>query len=153
LDEFTERTDVALAAQTRGELNSVLADLPFVRHSEQPMTETPPLVLRTRSGNVAQRGHWTVPAEIIAECGMGNIAIDFTEAVCPHREVTLRATCGAGNIAVVVPRGWCVMLVEAEARMGSVVNKATEPPAPGMPVLRVYGHAGMGNVRIKYSRR
>ena len=153
LDEFTERTDTALAAQTRGELNSVLADLPFVQHTERPVPLTQPLVLRTRSGNVAQRGHWTVPAEIVAECGMGNVKIDFTEAVCPHSEVTLRATCGAGNITVVVPRGWGVMLVQAEARMGSVVNNATDPPSPGMPVLCVYGQVGMGHVKIRYPRR
>lgn len=151
LDEFTQPTDTALAAQTRGELNVVLADLPFVQHAEQPV-RTAPLVLRTRSGNLAQRGHWTVPAEITAECGMGNISIDFTQATCSHREVTLRATCGSGNIVVIVPRGWGVMLVEAEARMGSVVNKATDPPVVGMPVLRVYGRAGMGNVKIRYPR-
>ena len=152
LDEFTQRTDTALAAQTRGELNGVLVDLPFVQHGERPVA-TAPLVLRTRSGNLAQRGHWTVPSEITAECGMGNVSIDFTQAVCQQSEITLRATCGSGNIVVIVPRGWGVMLVEAEARMGSVVNKATDPPSPGMPVLRVYGRAGIGNVKIRYPRR
>ncbi len=152
LDEFTARTDTALAAQTRGELNGVLADLPFVRHAERPST-VPPLVLKTRSGKVAQRGHWVVPAEIAAECGMGNIAIDFTQATCPRPEVTLRATCGTGNIVVTVPRGWQVVLVEATAGMGSVVNKATDPPQHGMPVLRVYGQAGMGHVKIRHPRR
>lgn len=152
LDEFTVRTDVALAAQTRGELNGVLADLPFVQHAERPV-DGPPLLLRTRSGNVAQRGHWVVPAEIVAECGMGNVSIDFTQAVCPQAEVTLRATCGMGHIVVIVPRGWHVMMVEANAGMGSVVNKATDPPVQGMPVLRVYGQAGMGHVKIRYPRR
>lgn len=151
LDEFTERTDTALAAQTRGELNGALADLPFVQHSGQPM-DTQPLVLKTRSGNVAQRGHWVVPADITAECGMGNISIDFTEATCPHREVTLHASCGAGNIVVIVPRGWGVVMVEATTGMGSVINNATDPPVLGQPVLRVYGSARMGNVKIRYPR-
>ena len=31
LDEYSERADVALAARTRGELDTVIADLPHVR--------------------------------------------------------------------------------------------------------------------------
>jgi Domain of unknown function (DUF1707) len=34
LEEFSERTDVALAAKTRGELNLVLIDLPGMVHPE-----------------------------------------------------------------------------------------------------------------------
>lgn len=34
LDEFTERTDVALAARNRGQLNAVLADLPGLVHRD-----------------------------------------------------------------------------------------------------------------------
>ena len=153
LDEFTARTDKALAAQTRGELNAVLADLSYMRNEEMvPSVTDQPLVLRAGAGSVKQNGYWTVPASIIADCGMGNITIDFTNAMCPHREVTLRATCGAGNISVIVPRGWHVLMMEAISRMGSVVNRATDPPRPGMPALRVYGQAGMGSVKIRHSR-
>jgi hypothetical protein len=43
LGEFTERMDTALAAKTRGELNSVLADLPGMQIAEQhrPPTRQP----------------------------------------------------------------------------------------------------------------
>ena len=34
LDEFTERTDIALAARNRGQLNAVLADLPGLVHRD-----------------------------------------------------------------------------------------------------------------------
>jgi hypothetical protein len=151
LDEFTVRTDRALAAETRGELNSVLVDLPFMQHGDVGV-EVPPLVLRTGSGHLAQKGYWTVPSSITAECGMGNISIDFTQAACHQQEVTLRASCGMGNITVVVPRGWRVVLAEATSRMGSVVNHATDPANPDLPVLRVYGTAGMGHVKIRHPR-
>jgi hypothetical protein len=151
LDEFTERTDKALVAQTRGELNVVLTDLPFVQQAAQSVQEQP-LVLQTGSGNLAQRGHWDVPATITADCGMGNITIDFTEATCRHPEVTLRAICGMGNIVVIVPRGWGVVLAEATSGMGSVTNKARDPQLAGQPLLRVYGRARMGNVKIRYPR-
>jgi hypothetical protein len=152
LDELAGRTDTALAAQTRGELNSVLADLPFAQEQQPRAVSEQSLVLQTGSGNVKQRGSWDVPAAITADCGMGNISIDFTEATCRHAEVTLRATCGMGNIVAIVPRGWGVVLMEATSGMGSVVNKATDPQQPGFPVLRVYGKAKMGNVKIRYPR-
>ncbi|HEU5469210.1 MAG TPA: DUF1707 domain-containing protein [Actinophytocola sp.] len=151
LEEFSARTDRALSAQTRGELNSVLIDLPDIRHRELVGTEQP-LVLSTGAGTVRQHGRWTVPRTIKAECGMGTISIDFTTAVCPHSEVSLHATVGAGTVTVIVPRGWTVVLVEAISRSGSVVNKATDPPDPTMPVLRVYGRSGMGTVRIRHPR-
>ncbi len=149
LDEFTERTDRALAARTRGELNSVLVDLADLRQAEVLPTEQP-LLLQTGSGNIRQRGHWVVPRTITVECGMGNITIDFTEAHCPHHEIILHATVRSGRITIVVPRGWQVVLAEATSGLGSVVNKANDPPNPDLPILRVHGRAGMGHVRIRY---
>jgi hypothetical protein len=151
LDEFTDRADRTLAARTRAQLNAVLADLPFMRNEGMVPAEQP-VVLRTGAGNLKQDGYWTVPSTVTAECGMGRITVDFTNAACPHREVTLRAECGTGNIVVIVPRGWHVVMVEATSRMGSVVNKATDPPHPELPVLRVYATTGMGHVKIRYPR-
>jgi hypothetical protein len=153
LDEFTERTDTALAARTRGQLNSVLIDITDVRYADPAVASVrEPLLLRTRAGNLKQHGHWVVPPAITAECGMGNISIDLTQAECAHREVTLHATCGSGNITVIVPRGWTVRMEEATSGMGSVVNKATDSPDPNLPVLRVYGRARMGHVKIRHPR-
>lgn len=150
LDEFTERMDTALASQTRRELNGVLVDLPYVQH--QATTRAAPLLLRTGTASLRQTGYWTVPAEITAEAGMGNILVDFTKADCPREEVTLRAACGTGNITVVVPRGWRVVMMEATSRMGSVINKATDPPTEGHPTLRVYGTARLGTIKVRYPR-
>ncbi len=38
----------------------------------------------------------TVPRGIVAECGVPNIVIDFTEASCAHPEVTVEASCRWG---------------------------------------------------------
>lgn len=152
LDEFTERTDRALAAQTRRDLNGVLVDLPDLRYQEPAPRQEPSLTLRTGTGSVRQRGHWVVPASITAEAGMGNILIDLTQAECRHREVTLHARCGTGNITVIVPRGWRVVLVEANSALGSVINKATDPPVDNLPTLRVHGTARMGTVKIRHPR-
>ncbi|MET0236553.1 MAG: DUF1707 domain-containing protein [Kibdelosporangium sp.] len=151
LDEFTERTDRALAARTRGELNSVVIDLPGLVHTEAVAPEER-LVLKTRTSTVKQTGAWVVPSTIIAECTMGTVHIDFTQARCPNKHVTLRATCGSGNITVIVPRGWSVTMGEVSTGMGSVVNKANDPASPAMPILHVHAAVGMGTIKIKHPR-
>jgi DUF1707 SHOCT-like domain len=152
LEEFTERTDQALASRTRGELNRVVIDLPGLVHTEAAAPADEPMVLRTRAGTVKQTREWQVPSTIIAECTMGTVHIDFTQARCAHKNVTLRATCGSGTIMVIVPRGWLVRLEDVSTGMGNVVNKATDPANPGMPTLRVHASVGMGTVKIRHPR-
>jgi hypothetical protein len=124
-----------------------------MRHSANTPVNDQPLLLQTGSGNLKQQGHWTVPRTIVANCGMGTLTIDFTQAYCPHHEVTLNATVGAGNIVITVPHGWHVVLVEAVSRMGHISNKATDPPDPTLPVLKLHGNVGLGHIKIRYSRR
>jgi hypothetical protein len=155
LDEFTERTDIALAAKVRAELNAVLIDLPGiapVQAQAQVMPATMALELRTGAGNIKQTGQWVVPASIVAECTMGNVVVDFTEARVSTREIQMRIRCGSGNVVVVVPRGWNVVMEQVNTGMGSVVNKATDPVDPSMPILRVSAKVGMGNAKIRYPR-
>lgn len=156
LDEFTERTDIALAAKIRAELNSVLIDLPGIGqaqvHSAVAIPGGKALELRTRTGNIKQTGQWTVPAEIVAECTMGNVTVDFTEARVTTRDIAMRIQCGSGNVTVIVPRGWHVMLEQITTGMGNVINKATDPADPTMPVLHVSARVGMGNAKIRYPR-
>ncbi len=155
LEEFTERTDKALNSRTRGELNSVLIDLPGLVHTgvaaPAPITDEP-MLLKTRSGTVKQNGDWVVPRFITAECTMGTVHIDFTQARCAHKDVTLRATCGSGTILVIVPRGWLVRMGDISTGMGNAVNKATDPPNPAMPTLHVHAKVGMGTLKVKHPR-
>ncbi len=111
-----------------------------------------PLELRTRTGNIKQTGQWTVPSSVLAECTMGNVTVDFTEARVTTRDIDMRVQCGSGNVTVIVPRGWNVVLEQINTGMGSVANKATEPADPTMPVLHVSAKVGMGNVKIRYPR-
>jgi predicted membrane protein len=84
---------------------------------------------------------------------MMHIEIDFTEAVCPHREVTVEAACGAGHIRLVVPAGWGVRVDGSSTNTGHIVNKATEVAEPGAPTVTVVGHPRSGLIKIKQRRR
>lgn len=150
LDELGERLEGVYAAKTYAELDTLVVDLP---QSRSAMPGAEPFVLETRSGTIKQVGHWEVPERITAKVTMGNITIDFTEAVCRHREVRLEATCGSGRIIVIVPRGWIAVVDGLVTGMGQVINKASGPVGmDAATTLRVSGKVGMGRIKIRYPR-
>ncbi|MGA5818013.1 DUF1707 SHOCT-like domain-containing protein [Kitasatospora sp. NPDC094028] len=151
LAELDERLELAFASRTYRQLDSLVADL--APREEPAGAADEPLVLRTRMRHILQKGVWEVPRRIVAETGMGLIVLDFTSAVCPHREVTVEATCGAGQIKLVVPQGWGVRIGRSSTNTGQIVSKARTEADPGFPVVTVIGHPRSGYVRIKQSRR
>ncbi|MEO3859816.1 DUF1707 domain-containing protein [Acrocarpospora sp. B8E8] len=152
LDELEDRLESVYAAKTYAELDTLVVDLPRGRSVLLPDAQA--LVLETRSGKIRQEGRWVVPERITATVTMGNITIDFTEAVCHHREVRLEATCGSGRIIVIVPRDWIAVVDGLVSGMGHVINKA--PGSADMNVtttLRLSGKLGMGRIKIRYPSR
>ncbi|MEV7415577.1 DUF1707 domain-containing protein [Streptomyces sp. NPDC089919] len=147
--ELTERLELAYAARTYAELAELVVDLPA--DGTAPGTGT--LLLKTHMTPLRQTGRWTVPQRIAAECGMLNILIDFTEATCLHREVTLEATCGMGTVQVVVPKGWDVLIDPASTNTARIAVKPGGPVDPTDPVLRIVGHPRTGQIRVKRARR
>ncbi|MDK1472795.1 DUF1707 domain-containing protein [Streptomyces sp. 549] len=152
LEELEERLERAFSARTYGELAPLTADLPVETAAVDPRDEQP-MELRSGVGDLSQAGHWVVPSRITAVSRMGNIVIDFTQAVCRHSEVFLEVNAGMGNVTVIVPVGWSVRSHGLKASIGSVRNRATEPPEPGAPTLEVSGRAAMGDVRIRHLNR
>ncbi|MFF3444523.1 DUF1707 domain-containing protein [Streptosporangium sp. NPDC002721] len=154
LEELEERIERTQAARTYDDLRALTADLPRDRSAPvAPGGVGGVLELRTKHGHVQQKDYWVVPAHIVASCAAGSVKIDFTGAVCSHREVLLEASCGMGNILVIVPRGWTVWVDSLTTSMGTITNKATDPGRPDAPVLRVTGKVGMGSLKIKYPRK
>ena len=145
LMELDRRLATAYAAQSRAELDAVTADLPVAAAQET-------LVLSVISGSVRKEGRWVVPAEITASTASGSIRLDFTEAVCAAPVVELHAGVASGSIRVTIPHGWRVNADNVAIVSGSVKNKATEPPLPGYPTLRVDGSVASGSIRIGYPK-
>jgi hypothetical protein len=146
--ELEERLGAAFAAKTRGELEALIADLPAALEAE-----VEPLALRTKSGSLKKVGYWKVPSRISAECTSGSVKIDFTEAECRHREVTVEITARSGSVVLIVPKGWAVNVDQASASSGSIVNKVGERAEAGAPVLRVRGKVLSGTIKARYPRR
>jgi len=148
LTELEERLGAVYSAKTLAELEMITADL-----SVADLAEIPPLNLKTRSGSLRKNGYWRVPAHITAECTSGSIKVDFTEAECVHREVTVEVMARSGSVVLIVPKGWAVDLAQATATSGSVVNKVRGRPEPDAPILCVSGQVLSGTISARYPRR
>lgn len=158
IDEYGERSAIAASAKVRGELSAILADLPAAVQNGSVAVASPagldterPLELNAGMGNVNQVGEWTVPSRINARCSMGNVKIDFSDAICRHRDVWLHAECGWGNIKVLVPRGWTVVVESVSVGSGRLTNKVNTPGNPNLPVLHVEGSVSAGDIKIRYT--
>ncbi|MFE4975930.1 DUF1707 domain-containing protein [Kitasatospora sp. NPDC056651] len=151
LAELEERLDLTYAARTYRQLDAMVADLGGRVEGREAAEDV--LVLRARMNNLVQGGRWTVSRRIVAESSMALLTVDFTEAVCAHREVTVEASTGMGHVRLIVPRGWGVRIDPSSTNTGNIVNKAAEQAEPGAPTVTVIGHPRSGPIKIKQRRR
>jgi hypothetical protein len=160
LTEFTERSDTALAARTRGELNAVLVDLPGLIHSEAavptPVVAPPSAALTVRAdrGVTSRRGRWSVPAVIDVHCHMGKTTLDFTRAQFEQTGVAVRLDVRAGLVELRVPAGSWVSADEVAVLGGAVRHHGHARPGHGdSPRIEVTGQIQGGMLSIKHLRR
>ena len=154
--ELDERLGQAYGARTYGELAPLVADLP----AQPPFTSFPglsaepdTLVLQTTTPNIRQAGRWTVPRRITAESTTGWITIDFTQASCAYREVTVEVMTRTGWIQLILPEGWAARVGPLSTYTGHISNRAAETPDPGAPTVIVTGHPLFGYIKIRQRRR
>jgi hypothetical protein len=149
LDEFTTRTDTALAAKTRGELNAVLVDLPGMVHQE---TTSPahrqPVELRATMSVLKRTGRWSVPASLVVRNRMGSTDLDFTEARIDHAEVQVELDVAGGSVELLLPDGASVDADQVEVNMGSVKNKIGGDRS-GRPHFVLSGSMRAGSLKIR----
>jgi len=124
LDEFTERTDAALAAKTRAELNAVLVDLPGVTHQDpnSPVREKP-VELTTNMSTLKRDGRWTVPRELIIRNRLGSTELDFSEAQIPYDEVRIALNVSGGTVKLLLPERSSAVTDQVRVTAGSIKDK------------------------------
>jgi hypothetical protein len=157
LAELDERLGRTFQARTYRELDALVADLPELRPGRTPadVAAVPdPLILRTTWQALKQVGPWPVPRQIIAETRTGHMTIDFTQAVCAHREIRVEASCRSGWIKLILPAGWAARIGPASTNTGHISNQAAAPAGPARPEVTVIvtGHPKPGHIRIKRGR-
>ncbi|WP_054815447.1 DUF1707 SHOCT-like domain-containing protein [Nocardia arizonensis] len=174
LGEFTERMDTALAAKTRGELNSVLVDLPGVRmigqqaaprapfvgaapsfHHPRPMPPrphpaTPGNMIRSRMSGVNRRGPWQVPPRLLLNNWFSGVTLDFTEAIMSTQVVELHVDDYCSSLNLIVPAEATVDLDNVDLVGSSVNNKVRSGPPLGKLHISVHGSVRFGSVTAKH---
>jgi hypothetical protein len=168
LDEFTDRTDIALAARTRGELNAVLTDLPGLVHRDAKRPPAPnaygpppafrgasmpgqPLELNAKYSALNRSGPWVVPAELVVRNKYGATKLDFTQAQVQYPVVYIQLDCRWGSVEIVIPEHAAVDVnAITEVKFGSLDDKTRSNGKAGNPRYVVSGRVHGGSLVIRH---
>jgi hypothetical protein len=160
LDEFTERTDIALAARNRGELNAVLVDIPGLVNRDLgapqpvPASDHQRLVLTAKYSSLVRNGRWLVPPEVIVQNKYGSTKLDFSEAQVTSPTVHIELDSKWGSVEVIIPEHASVDLnAITEIKFGSLEDKTGSDGRPGTPRLVFSGRLHGGSLTIRHPRR
>jgi len=161
LDEFSERVGVALAAQTREELDRVVADLPVapwasdVARGGDPgaiegtrRRRTTRWVVAVMSG-AARKGRWRTGGVVNAVAVMGGCEVDLRRAEIEGPEVVINAVAVMGGVDVIVPEGIEVELTGFPIMGGKHMRVKDVPILPGSPHIVVRAFPVMGGVTVR----
>jgi hypothetical protein len=148
LDEFTTRTDTALAAKTRGELNALLVDLPGVTHQDpdSPVREKP-VELRANMSALRRNGRWTVPRELIIRNRLASTELDFSEAKIAYDEVRITLDVSGGSVKLLLPERASVVADQVRVTAGSVKDKVGG--GGGRPRFVLTGSLTAGSLHLR----
>lgn len=149
--EFDERMRAALTARTRGELATLLADLPEVAPAQAGGQLAPAAGPRPGrlalgiKGPVRRAGRWRVPEHYTAVVYKGSGLLDLRAAELTGPVTTITAVAYKSRIDILVPPG-----VRVEAGGFAVTTDAEAaspvPLPPDAPVVHVRGFAYKGSV-------
>lgn len=160
LDEFTERTDKALSARTRRELNVVLADIPGLVHREASLRPPGPgavpgrkLELTAQYSSIVRDGPWLVPPEVVVRNKYGSTTLDFTEAQIQSPTVHIELDSKWGKVEVIIPEQAAVDLnAITDLKYSSVNDRTGTDGRAGTPRLVFSGRLKGGSLTVRHPR-
>lgn len=147
LDEYTERVDVALAARTRTELDTVIADLPHVRHEPAP---APPEVLGSWMSSITRKGQWSVPTRLHLRTRMCSTTLDFTSAVLQSPVLHIDVDDYCSSTELILPDGATADLNAVTGVASSTSVKVATSPASSRLHIVVSGRVRFGSVTARH---
>jgi hypothetical protein len=153
-EEFDARVRAALAAQTRGDLERLLADLPGPHpRPAQPVRPAPAkrggnLIMAVMSG-AERRGRWRVPEQCTVVAVMGGCELDLRAAQLSAPVTTIHVVAIMGGVEVIVPPGVRIEM-HGLPLMGGWSNHVPDAELPpDAPEVHIRGVALMGGVEVR----
>lgn len=167
MDELDERVGAALQAKTYGELNRLVADLsadlPWQSPSRTPVpVHGPPRAgysredpLRLDGGMSSEKrdGIWVVPPFVRISSGLGSVKLNCLQASAASPVIEVEVIAGAGSVVIIVPDGWAANDDRLGKSIGSKAIKVSRIPAPGQPLLLLWGSLGLGSFKVRHGSR
>jgi len=147
-EEYSERTDAALAARTLGELAALTGDL--ASPAQQPVQVDGGQVVSAVFTNAERHGRWVVPATVTCSAVFGEAVLDLREALLQERHVVLNVYALFGRVRLIVPVGVEVVMngtVIAGRQRGATARLV--PTAADVPVVEVRGYLVMSEVLVR----
>ena len=158
-DELAERTDLALNAKIRADLDPVVADLP---HATVAYSGSAPLAPRAANdvmdlgatlGSVTRKGHWVVPRTVRVRSRLGSTELDFTEAQIDHPVVDVEIDVKGGSVEMRLPEGASASMDDVHVTAGSIEDHRRSREPVGRPHFNITGSLSWGSVEIRGPRR
>jgi hypothetical protein len=141
-EEYSERSDAALAARTHGDLARLTDDLPAVPAAATPATGSPgrvaarPETITAVLGNESRKGHWVVPPHLTVRSVLGDCHLEMQDATIDQQVTTVDVTARFGAVTIFVPDGTDVRLTGRA--VFSAKSSDLPSPRPGAPTLVVH---------------
>jgi hypothetical protein len=169
LSELEERLDATFRARTYGDLEPITSDLPPGRSlvTGGPLARPAGVVrrapdahapgVRTKRisavfGDEKRSGRWEVPRRLEVTSVLGEVTIDFTEAIVRDREIVVQVAVALGSVTLIVPEGIDVRM-DAGFLLGDRKVRLTGPATPGGPVYWVRGFVVLGEITVRPPRQ
>lgn len=148
--EYSERSDAALAARTLGDLGGLTADLPASSHAAGLSGDVAaiPEEITAVLGNETRKGRWVVPSRMNVRSVLGDCHLEMQQAVIEQQVTTINARVRLGSVTIWVPDGVDVRLT-GRAVLGAKSSEVQGVPEPGAPVLVVHCDVLLGAINIK----
>jgi hypothetical protein len=145
LEEYSQRSDAALAARTLGDLAGLTADLPAVSPAAPAVI---PEEITAVLGNESRKGRWVVPPHLTVRSVLGDCHLEMQQAVIGQHVTTIDATVRFGSVTIFVPDGIDVRM-SGRAVLGAKSSELRGDPQPGAPVLVVRCNVLCGAITVR----
>ena len=90
-----------------------------------------------------------MPPFILINQGVGSVKLNCLEATPAAQLIEIEVIGGAGSIVLVLPDGWAADTDRLSKSWGSKSVKVPREPAPGKPLLVIYGSLGLGSFKVR----
>ncbi|MFZ0832460.1 MAG: DUF1707 domain-containing protein [Mycobacterium sp.] len=151
IDEFDDRSTRVSHARTRGELDSLVDDLPGPGAFVTSVADR--VELRGWLGSLKRHGEWTVPTRLTLVRRVGSVELDLTNARFAGPVVVIELDIIRGSVDIRLPEGASASIDDVTVYGGSARDLRKDPPAEGRPHVVLTGRIVLGSLRIRGPRR